>query len=100
MQINIDFDNLERPILLQFFANWCAPCKTLSKYINHIEEDIKAYVDFIKVDIDIDKVLKQEFFVRSVPTLILVNTQGDIYWRQTGVVSPQEIIKHVSQVER
>ena len=95
----IDFDNLERPILLQFYADWCAPCKMLSGVLDHIEGDIRENVDFVRVNIDHDRELKDEFFVRSVPTMILLNKRGDIYWRQTGVVPPQEIMKHVHQVE-
>jgi thioredoxin 1 len=53
----------------------------------------------VRVNIDHDRELKDEFFVRSVPTMILLNKSGDIYWRQTGVVPPQEIMKHVHQVE-
>lgn len=100
MESTIDFDNLERPILLQFYADWCAPCKMLSGVLDHIEGDIRENVDFVRVNIDHDRELKDEFFVRSVPTMILLNKQGDIYWRNTGVVPPQEIMRHVSSVDK
>ncbi|WP_121965039.1 co-chaperone YbbN [Myroides sp. N17-2] len=100
MEEFIDFDNLKRPVLVQFYADWCSPCKTLSGIIDHIEADIEAEVDLIRADIDQAKELKEEFFVRSVPTMILLNKQGDIYWRQTGVVSPEEIMKHVWNVDK
>ncbi|MEC4114815.1 thioredoxin family protein [Myroides pelagicus] len=98
MDNTIDFDNLDRPILLQFYADWCAPCRTQTGVVNHIKADIEEYVDLRMVNLDKDREWVEEFYVRSVPTLILLNKQGDIYWRQSGVTPPQLIVKHVVEV--
>ncbi|MDR2221834.1 MAG: thioredoxin family protein [Flavobacteriaceae bacterium] len=98
MDSTIDFDNLERPILLQFYADWCAPCRTLTSIVEHIKEPIEEHVDFRPVNLDKERELVEEFFVRSVPTLILLDKQGNIYWRQSGVVPAQVIMEHVLNV--
>ncbi|MDR0228461.1 MAG: thioredoxin family protein [Flavobacteriaceae bacterium] len=100
MENTIDFDNLERPILLQFYADWCAPCRTLTGVVEHIQSHIEQHVDFRSVNLDTERELVEEFFVRSVPTLILLDKQGNIYWRQSGVVPPQMIMEHVMNVSQ
>lgn len=90
--------NLERPILLQFFAEWCMPCKVLSPIIDSIETRAKGLIDIKRVDIDTERRLAEEFFVQAVPTLVLLDKHGDILWKNAGVLPEIEILKQIDSL--
>jgi thioredoxin 1 len=85
--------NSERPVLVDFFATWCAPCQMLAPTIKQLsDEPISQQVSFAKIDIDKAPDITQFYGVMSVPTLILFN-KGKEELRITGVHSKEEIIK-------
>lgn len=92
----VELDTLGKPILLQFYADWCAPCRTLSSFMVGLIPEINAkHVAVEQVNIDVNRELTEEFFVRSVPTLILLDAKGNIMWRQAGVPTPQRILDEI-----
>ncbi|MDE1191314.1 MAG: thioredoxin domain-containing protein [Arachidicoccus sp.] len=93
--MKIDIDNPIRPVLLEFFADWCMPCKTLSPIIDKIENKVNSLIDVKKINIDKEKNLTAEFYIQSVPTLILLDNNGEIFWRFAGVTTELEIIKQI-----
>lgn len=84
--------NSNQLTLVDFYADWCGPCKTMSPILQQTKTVIKDKVKIIKVNIDTHKDVATEFMVRSVPTLILFR-KGEILWRQSGVMPPNEIIQ-------
>ena len=79
-----------RPVLVDFWAEWCAPCRMLSPTIDQIAEDYDGKVPVGKINIDEEPDLAQRFVVMSIPTLILFK-YGSIVSRSVGVVGKDKI---------
>ena len=76
--------------LLKFQADWCGPCKMQTSVLNQIKEKINVPIEVIDIDIQMD--LAREYDVRAVPTLVLINEEGEIK-RHTGVLREPELLK-------
>lgn len=84
--------NSETPVLVDFYAEWCGPCKTLAPILKDAKESLGEKVKIVKIDVDKNQPLATQYQVRGVPTLILFK-EGKQLWRQSGVLSKDEIIK-------
>ncbi len=80
-----------RPVLVDFFATWCAPCKMLAPVIDEIGKELEKLIDVAKVDIDKDAELADYYSVSSVPTLILLKKGKEIV-RCTGVMPKDDLV--------
>ena len=85
-----DLINGEVPVLLDIYANWCAPCKILSPILKEIKSDFKESLIILKIDIDKNNMLCEKLQVKGVPTLILYKS-GKLIWKQSGLISKNEI---------
>ena len=91
---NLNFDekvtNNEIPVLIDFWAEWCAPCRMLAPAVEKIAEEYKGKAIVGKVDIDSQVELAQKFGVMSIPTLILFKN-GEVFNKSVGVVPKEKI---------
>lgn len=85
-----------QPVLVDFFAEWCGPCKALAPTLVDVAAEVDGKARIIKVDIDKNPAAAAAYNVRSVPTLILFK-DGDVKWRQSGVLSRGELISVISK---
>lgn len=86
------------PVLVDFFAEWCGPCKMMAPILEKVKTEMGEGVKIIKIDVDKNQQLAANLNVRGVPTLVLYK-DGKSVWRQSGVVQPdqlKQIIKHYS----
>ncbi|MBK6266812.1 thioredoxin [Marivirga sp. S37H4] len=92
-----DLINDKTPVLVDFYADWCGPCKTMAPYLEEVAQKMKGKVKVIKVDVDKNQTAALKYSVRSIPTLILFRN-GEIEWRKAGVVDVQSIINQIEKI--
>jgi len=88
--------NSDKPVLVDFFATWCGPCKTMSPILDDLKSKLGNTASVLKVDIDKNPHAAERFQVRSVPTLILFK-KGKILWKQSGVVPANQLAQIIKQ---
>ncbi len=82
--------NSDTPVLVDFFATWCGPCKMMSPILKEVKDKMGDNVKIIKVDVDKNQQLAAQFNVQGVPTLIVFKN-GQARWRQSGVVQARQL---------
>jgi len=86
--------NGEKPVLIDFYAEWCGPCKMLAPVIKEVAQELDEKVRVIKIDIDKNRALAQRYQVKGVPTLALFK-DGEVVWRVSGVQTKHQIVSSV-----
>lgn len=74
----------KRPVLIDFFATWCQPCKVQSSVLNTVKENVGDTARIVKIDIDQYPQIASENGVRSVPTLAIYK-DGKLLWKESGI---------------
>ncbi|GAA4302424.1 thioredoxin [Aestuariibaculum suncheonense] len=83
--------NQDKPVLVDFFAEWCGPCKMMSPILKDVKETMQDQVSIIKIDVDKNQSIATKFQVRGVPTLMIFKN-GKQLWRQSGVLQKNDLI--------
>ena len=79
------------PVLVDFYADWCGPCKMLSPILQQVKAELGDDLKIVKIDVDKNQSLATKYQVRGVPTMILFK-QGNQVWRESGVLQAQDLV--------
>ena len=86
--------NSDTPVLVDFYADWCAPCKMVAPILEQVSANMKGKVRIIKVNVDKNQDAAAKYGIRSIPTLMLFQ-KGEIRWQGVGVMQADQIMQIV-----
>ena len=88
--------NSDKPVLVDFSAEWCGPCKMMAPILKQVKDTVGDKATIIKVDVDKNRDAAMQFNIQGVPTLILFRN-GEVKWRQSGVVPANMLVQLLNQ---
>lgn len=91
-----DLINSDKPVLVDFYADWCGPCKMMSPILKKLKNEMGDRLNIIKIDTEKNPDAAIKYQVRGVPTLILFH-KGRILWQQSGVVQLHQLRQIINQ---
>lgn len=84
------------PVLIDFHATWCGPCKTLAPIIKEVKGNLGERITILKIDVDKNQGIASKLGIKGVPTLVLYQN-GKLLWRQSGVIPANQLTVIIQQ---
>lgn len=84
------------PVLVDFKADWCGPCKTMIPILKDVKQQLKETISIIKIDVDKNASIASQYQIRGVPTLMIFK-EGKEVWKQSGVVQASQLIEIIKR---
>ncbi len=88
--------NSNQPVLVDFYADWCAPCRMMAPVLEQVAGEMQGKVKILKVNVDKNRDAAMKYGIRSIPTLILFQ-KGEVKWQGVGVIQADQIKQIVLQ---
>ncbi|HRG03834.1 MAG: thioredoxin [Paludibacteraceae bacterium] len=87
-----DIINSGKPVLIDFYATWCGPCKAMSPIIEQVGKEVQGKARVLKIDVDKNQLLAAKYQIQAVPTFAIFKN-GQIVWRQPGGTDKQTLLR-------
>lgn len=84
-----------KPVLVDFYADWCAPCRMMKPILEAVKQKMGDDVTIIKVDVDKNHAAAETYNVTGIPTLMIFK-KGEVKWRQVGIVQANQLIQQLN----
>ena len=91
-----DIINQETPVLVDFFAEWCGPCKMMSPILKAVKNTLQDNISIVKIDVDKNQAIAEKYQIRGVPTLVIYK-EGKQVWRHSGVVQKDDLVRIINR---
>ena len=86
--------NGDKPVLVDFYAEWCGPCKAMMPTVKDVSETLGDKAKVIKIDVDKNLKLAQHYKIMGVPTFIIFQN-GEVKWKQPGVLNKAQLLEAI-----
>ena len=94
-----DFDadviNNEKSVLVDFWAEWCGPCKAIAPILDEVAEELDGKLDVVKLNVDENPGVSQKYGIRSIPTIIIFKN-GAVQAQKLGAMSKSQLIEFIN----
>lgn len=98
--IDVNDDNFETevlnsavPVFIDFYAEWCSPCRAVASKINELDSSYNSTVKFVKVNIDDSMDIPQKYGIRGIPSFVVIKEQKSVLAGILNAMEPIEVLK-------
>lgn len=88
--------NGDKPVLIDFFATWCGPCKAMSPIVESLGKELQGQARVLKIDVDKNQALAAQYQIQAVPTFIILK-KGKVVWKKAGGADRMTIMQQIRE---